>query len=322
MARNDMIAGLLEAAETLLVHNGAPVAEVAEMLGKTPAQLETLLETLSICGVPPYDPGTLIDAYIEDGRVYIKNLDIFIKAARKLDRDEAAALLIGHDIAMSPPFASDAELLSAFKKIRAAIVGSLSQELQALGDRVATETTGGKLSQTLSLLRASCCTKKIEIEYLTPGKPTSTRVIRPYSLTFRRNHWYCIAWCESRNEVRSFRADRISSARLNGETFTPSADIIKEAGEPTWNISSPVLIEARLAFASGAPAAMAGEMWTEKITRNADGSAEVRFQMFDPAKSVSFVLSLGEGVTVVSPPALRELVAAEAEAALKLYDTV
>ncbi len=320
MGRSDRIAGLLDVAEALMLHNGAPVGEVAKMLGVSRSRLEVLLEELSVCGVPPYDPGALIDAFVEGGRVYIENLDIFIDAARRLDRDEAAALLIGHDIAMAAPFSDDAALMSAFGKIRRAISGRLSKDLTGLGDKVASAPYGGRMAEILSLIRQSCGNHKLKIEYIVPGAAEpSVRVIRPLRLTLSRSRWYCIAWCEAREAMRIFRVDRIAQACRTGDGFAPS-DEGGEIASLAWDVESPSMFEARLVFAAGAPADEARELWPEKTVMRSDGSVEVTMRMFDPVRAVPYVLSLGEGVSVESPDVLRQLVAKSAADALKLYE--
>lgn len=50
----------------------------------------------------------------------------------------------------------------------------------------------------------------MEIEYCTgyEGYPKH-RVVDPYGILYWNNKWYVIAFCHFRNEIRSFRVDRI-----------------------------------------------------------------------------------------------------------------
>lgn len=50
----------------------------------------------------------------------------------------------------------------------------------------------------------------IEIEYHTSQEAQSKcRIIDPYGIVYWNNKWYIIAFCHTRNEIRSFRVDRI-----------------------------------------------------------------------------------------------------------------
>ncbi|WP_340017267.1 WYL domain-containing protein [Paenibacillus sp. FSL K6-1318] len=50
----------------------------------------------------------------------------------------------------------------------------------------------------------------VEIDYRTSGEEQpKNRVIDPYGMVHWNNKWYTIAFCQLRNELRSFRADRI-----------------------------------------------------------------------------------------------------------------
>lgn len=50
----------------------------------------------------------------------------------------------------------------------------------------------------------------VEIDYRTSREEqTKNRVIDPYGMVYWNNKWYTVAFCHLRNEIRSFRADRI-----------------------------------------------------------------------------------------------------------------
>lgn len=50
------------------------------------------------------------------------------------------------------------------------------------------------------------------------------RIIDPYGLVYRVGRWYTVGYCHLRNDVRTFRLDRVLSADLCPETFQPPAD--------------------------------------------------------------------------------------------------
>ena len=62
----------------------------------------------------------------------------------------------------------------------------------------------------------------VELEYLKEGEETpSTRLVEPYKLERRLPHWYVHTWDRTTDGERSFRLDRMRSARLTDAEFEP-----------------------------------------------------------------------------------------------------
>jgi proteasome accessory factor BC len=81
---------------------------------------------------------------------------------------------------------------------------------------VAEEDLVGKLTDGIRERRL------VEVEYLKEGEETpSTRLVEPYALERRLPHWYVHTWDRTADGERSFRLDRMRSARLTREKFEP-----------------------------------------------------------------------------------------------------
>ena len=62
----------------------------------------------------------------------------------------------------------------------------------------------------------------VEIEYQKEGEETlSTRLVEPYVIERELPYWYVHTWDRTRDAQRSFRLDRMRSARLQRESFEP-----------------------------------------------------------------------------------------------------
>ncbi len=62
----------------------------------------------------------------------------------------------------------------------------------------------------------------VEIEYQKEGEDTlSTRLVEPHVIDRQMPFWYVHTWDRTRDAQRSFRLDRMRSARLQRETFEP-----------------------------------------------------------------------------------------------------
>ncbi|WP_379154750.1 helix-turn-helix transcriptional regulator [Paenibacillus sp. sgz5001063] len=77
------------------------------------------------------------------------------------------------------------------------------------------------LAQLLEELEA--CTAdslRVEMDYRKgSGSPSSSRNIDPYGLVLWKGQWYLAGFCHQRQEIRSFRVDRITGVRRTGERF-------------------------------------------------------------------------------------------------------
>lgn len=62
------------------------------------------------------------------------------------------------------------------------------------------------------------CTVKIRYEK-SGEKQSNDRLVDPYRILYWNNQWYAIGFCHLRNDLRSFRVDRIESLTLTGNKF-------------------------------------------------------------------------------------------------------
>jgi predicted DNA-binding transcriptional regulator YafY len=61
--------------------------------------------------------------------------------------------------------------------------------------------------------------RRVRISYEDAGGRRSERTIWPFALAFFDRARIVVAWCESRQDFRHFRADRIVSAEATGERY-------------------------------------------------------------------------------------------------------
>ncbi len=76
------------------------------------------------------------------------------------------------------------------------------------------------LSRRLMQLRAATESRqKLRLHYLDLGGTASERIVRPLACFFWGPVWTVAAWCELREDFRSFRVDRIQDLTLLDERF-------------------------------------------------------------------------------------------------------
>jgi predicted DNA-binding transcriptional regulator YafY len=122
-----------------------------------------------------------------------------------------------------------AESVSAAKSALARIEAVLPADLAARLDAIALYAPGFKMPMAhrrmLDQIHAACLSRTVlEFSYTRLADDASRaepRTVRPLALAFWSGVWTLSAWCETRNDFRSFRLDRIEQLLVTKRIFTP-----------------------------------------------------------------------------------------------------
>jgi predicted DNA-binding transcriptional regulator YafY len=178
-----------------------------------------------------------------------------------------------------------------------------------------------RLAPDLEMLRRAVRERRmVQFIYHPVNRPEAeTRPVNPYALVFRWGWWYVVGYCLLRQEMRSFRIDRIKALLLTGETFQIPAEFDIHAYLAAEMKSQPQ-VQVRLRFApQGAHIALTNRSNWDSLEQQSDGSVLVTMKAPGLTWSSSTTLAYGPWVTVVEPEAVRELVAGWAREILALY---
>lgn len=138
--------------------------------------------------------------------------------------DEAEALFLGLSIASAwtDPALSEAAA-SARRKVAAGLSDGLRQALQASVLEAVDFHVPEALKAPLGDLRKAVRERRrIQVDYEDKAGTASSRTLRPLGLYFWGGTWTLAAWCEARQDFRTFRVDRLKRWRL-GEVFPEEA---------------------------------------------------------------------------------------------------
>jgi predicted DNA-binding transcriptional regulator YafY len=305
----------------VIANPSATVEEVCERFGITREELASDVDVLMLCGLPPFGPGDLIEAFIEEDHVQIGMADYLAKPPR-LTRAEAIALLVmGRAVAALPGLEEAASLRSALGKLAGAVSPGEAERAAELADSVAVEL-GATGDDLLGDLRGAIDEHaRLRIEYYSSGRDEmTTREIDPLLLCASLGYWYVIAIDQLSGEERTFRVDRIRGAAPAGTTFEPPSGF-----DPTRYKEGPFFTPSpRDLFVTldlDHDAAWIREVVPLEQEKELPGGRyriELRTSHF--AWLVRLLLSAGEGANVVDPPELRDAVQDAAGRALALYE--
>jgi predicted DNA-binding transcriptional regulator YafY len=145
------------------------------------------------------------------------------------DREEIEALVMGARMAESHADTALGEAARrALVKIEAVLPAPMRKALLSTALFAPTQLRRPAAVERLEPLRAAIGARnKVSLDYVRKDDEVSARVVRPVGLYFWGSSWSLAAWCELRQDWRSFRVDRMSSMRVLDEIF--SEDITLEA---------------------------------------------------------------------------------------------
>lgn len=91
----------------------------------------------------------------------------------------------------------------------------------------------------LSLVRTAIRDEqKLQIAYQDEQGRSTARAVRPIALIYYSAHSVMVAWCELRNGLRNFRADRITESKPLTERFAGEGDRLRKLWVDGWEINS------------------------------------------------------------------------------------
>ncbi|WP_027634439.1 helix-turn-helix transcriptional regulator [Clostridium hydrogeniformans] len=163
------------------------------------------IDTLSASGVP-----IISDTGYNGGYTLLNN---FIEAPLFFDVEEQTSLLHAAIFAKEAGYFLDEALERATSKLKMYSNQEQERMLKQYLEGVEVISSIGKphIEPVLRKLEDSIVNElSIEIEYHTSKEEQSKcRTIDPYGLVYWSNKWYIVGFCHMRNEIRSFRVDRI-----------------------------------------------------------------------------------------------------------------
>lgn len=315
-------------------HPGVSIAELADRLGATEAEILDDLNLLFVCGLPDYTPADLMEVFIDEDRVYIRMADYFGRPLR-LTRTEAIPLYVKGQALVNLLEGTTngrgglrelAPLRAALEKLGRAL---LPQEggVAELTKRIKVQLESGE-AQWLELLREAITQRRpVEVEYYTYSRDALTRRrVEPHLVFASVGHWYVSGYCHLAQDRRMFRLDRIKTLELAEGSFEQPVDGEAELPPPLFYVPDPNDIRVRLRvttqiaqllseYGMVLPAGLPVE--SSKDVRG--GKRELTFRTAALDWLEKLLLRFGDDIEVLEPAELADRTREAAKRILALY---
>jgi proteasome accessory factor B len=133
--------------------------------------------------------------------------------------------------------------------------------------------------------------------------------LSPYHLFYNQRAWYVVGYSSVHKTIRTFKLNRIKDVVILDEQFAngDNFDLAEYIGRAWSMIPEGRIYNVRLRFTPKVANNVAEVQWhsTQKVTRNADGSAVLEFRVDGLGEITWWILGYGDQVEVLAPAILR-----------------
>jgi len=176
-----------------------------------------------------------------------------------------------------------------------------------------------------SIYNAQLGGKSIYTKYFSIArKEISERVIDAYALKFKFGVWYLIGFCHLRNEIRTFRIDRIKELKTLDKKFSIPEDFSLDSFlEGSWGIKKGKKADVKLKFSPKIADFISEVIWhpSQKLKFDQDGSLYASYEVTGLDEIKRWILGFGGEVEVLEPLELREGLLKEIKNMNAMYET-
>ena len=297
----DRLRRLLVMLPWLMETGEVPLADVARRFDMTETQVQSDLELVAMCGLPPF-VDEMIDVFVDDGIVFVGVPRLFTRPLR-LTAPEAFSLLTSARAAMQLPGADpDGALGRGLAKLATALADAGVATTEVSVGSVGSDDTVGVVvdlarPELADVLAESAATgAELAITYFSPARAEmSRRSIVPRHVYTDGGNWYVVADDDRSQSRRTFRVDRIESAEATGRTVE-----VESTSPPERFFDDVDVPRATIRF--GPAARWVLEQYPiDEATESADGWVEVRLPVASERWLARLLIRLGPDAVLVEP---------------------
>lgn len=218
----------------------------------------------------------------------------------------------------SSPLARTGYYAEVLRRVRAKVDAGVSETVKKL-KRSAPEVTNLEIPMTGSsegseqfyrtLESGIADDLRIRMTYESIESGITERIVEPYFIVFKARAFYFVAYCLLREELRTFRIDRVSDMTLTDEHFVRKIGINpRDYFEGSWEIYSGDATEVVVRFANTAARVVKSTQHhpLEQIVEIDQDNIEYRVTVNGLEEIKRWILGFGEDAEVVYPLELKK----------------
>ncbi|PRR86047.1 HTH domain protein [Clostridium luticellarii] len=314
------ISNLLEMIMIIQYKGLTTASELAQTLGVDKKTVYRYISSLNKANIPVYTKKGRYGGFYIDKNFYMKPVD--------LTKEELTALLMASEMLTTQnEFVYERELKSAVYKIKNVCVNS-KMDLNDIDDTGNfsmdyignTENLENKISKVNYSMNKG---RSLNINYFSINKSNLTmRKVDPYNLIFKQGDWYIIGYCHMKDDVESFKLNRIKSLEVSSDIYIrPHNFSLKDYLRDHWELFMEGNIKVVVKFNRNISSFIKEVQWTvnQNVAELENGNVLLSFYVDDVEDVKEWVMGFGRNAEVIEPEKLRKNIKLELEELYKKY---
>lgn len=312
---SDRVRAYLTLVPYLLERGQVSLAEAAGEFGVTEREMRTMVEKLTVIGLPGEDgywqqPHEMFDInwdlLDDEDTIEITN-QVGLRRVPRFTAREAAALLAGLQMVAAVPVVAGSGLVSG-------LIAKLSRAAaDAPADVVVVPTAVDEVRDIVSAALERGVA--LSFRYQAPDAAPTTRTVDAVQVLITNGQWYLQGWCHMREAMRTFHLDRVREPKLTEIASTHADAVVPVAFSSIGEESAvTVSIPERLV-------PLLDDYLTADGVAAEAGRVSVRIRMADPRGIKRLASRFGGQIEVRHPESARIATREWADSALVLYTT-
>lgn len=161
---------------------------------------------------------------------------------------------------------------------------------------------------------------QLNITYQSPTKETTTREIEPLRLINYQGRWYLRAWCNEKNEPRTFLLARIKTASFSLKKLKEHLHTDEDFDATFGIFIGSVKYHAQILFTGSAAQIVKNQVWHKhQRIKEIDKGIILELPVSDDREAIMKILQYGRQAEVLTPIHLRETIAEESKCIGRMY---
>lgn len=190
--------------------------ELADMFEVSPRTIYRDIDAISMAGIPVCSiPG------VGGGFEIMPEYKVDKKA---FTTDELSALLMG--LTNLSGMVQQEDFAHALAKVKSLIPAEQARDIEIKANQICIDlnpwTGNGNIKRSLEIVKSALHENKLlSFTYIDGHGSKTERIVEPYQLVLKSNHWYFQGYCRSKNDYRLFRLSRMTQLQMLQETYSP-----------------------------------------------------------------------------------------------------
>jgi predicted DNA-binding transcriptional regulator YafY len=306
------MARLIEMITLIRSNRNLRPGDLAEHFGISKKRIHDDVQDLCMAGVP----------LVFEGNGY-RILEGFFLPPTAYSMEEAVTLILAlHLLEKAGGYPDGVSTRALLSKALGALPGGENRAMIKVAEILLRETEGERSPVVKVVTEGMVEKRSLELVYYSLNQEKETvRAVDAYAVTYRKNAWYLIGLCHSRNEIRTFKLSRIRRIKKTDQTYqVPKGFSLDKYLADSWGIRSGPNKRVKIRFEPVIATLIQEKRFPNgRFVKEKNGSVILEATTSSTEEVRWWIMQYGASAEVLEPPELREAIRQEVEQMRQKY---